>query len=83
MRKVVLGVVTVAGIALSVSGLAAQTQFPLSLSTDEFSAPLVGVVQIALVQEGRSAFAPTADEAGFGFDGFARPVDYDVPASER
>ena len=54
MRNALLTITLFSGLALGATGLAAQTQFPMSDSQDDYAAPIIGV---AMLPEGRSAFA--------------------------
>ncbi|MGO9675281.1 MAG: hypothetical protein ACLPSF_14130 [Methylocella sp.] len=79
MRNALLTVSFFSGLALSATGLAAQTQFPLSASSDKYAAPIVGV---AMLSEGRSAFAvPRAGEFPSNFYDFAAGIDYQTAPS--
>ncbi len=74
MRNAVLTITFFSGVVLGATGLAAQTQFPLSAAPDEFVAPSTGV---EMLSEGRSAFAvPRQGEFPSIFYDFAQDIDY-------
>jgi len=74
MRNALLTVTLFSSVALGATGLAAQTQFPMSASSDAYTAPTVGV---ELLSEGRSAFAvPRAGEFPSIYYDFAADIDY-------
>jgi hypothetical protein len=81
MRNALLTITLFSGLALSATGLAAQTQFPMSDSHDAYAAPIVGV---ALLPEGRSAFAvPRPGEFPSNFYDFASQIDYQTSPSDQ
>lgn len=74
MRRALLTLTFLSG-ALAATGVAAQTQFPLSASHEQYSTPFVGVETVGLVQEGRSAFAPGSAEAIVTFESIGLPQE--------
>ena len=82
MRNALLTIAFCSACALAATGASAQTSFPMSAEPAEYVTPMVGVELTGLMQEGRSAFSPPAEDI-FGFADFSLPLDSQTMPSEQ